>query len=407
MPPKRTKAVLKQVVGSPFTAVAESEEEKAFIKKMVRASKLNKLWDNSLSRNKQECYLNSVLEQLVSELKSLLHNRVMRYISHIAERLMDEKVRIKWSMTGNSCQTFCDSLIDLEQFGSLVPQDPGSNTLPYLMSFICRPGAYHRPVIRTKFSVPNGLTEEYFLKFQWRIHEESDIFDSLQEYWYDWGAFGRTLYPFQDMFPWDCSEAFGRNPIRCSDCSISKHVWAFPFDSWSIISLHLIRHRFHYQSNAQLSDKDWMQNRLMLLKAEDALTTSALAMARSVEFQRATKWIWDRNDPHIDRVKLGGIHRAQPWSRFIHRGVYHNFLVASWSHLGFEDQKLKYEELRNFRMEMLDVGVRSSAARPMQLEYRQRISPRNSGCGVATVVDDGGGDYGGPDDSAATFAAIQ
>ena len=118
------------------------------------------------------------------------------------------------------------------------------------MSFVCRPGAYVKAKTKSKFDVPNGLTEEYLFKFRYGRHDESDIIDSLAEYWYDWGSFESGIYPYQDVFPWDCTEAYGRYPSKCSECNISKHVWAFPFDSWSLVSLHLSRGRQLYPKDA-------------------------------------------------------------------------------------------------------------------------------------------------------------
>ncbi|KXJ92588.1 hypothetical protein Micbo1qcDRAFT_160328, partial [Microdochium bolleyi] len=84
------------------------------------------------------------------------------------------------------------------------------------MSFVCRghmdsidhPGRSGGALIRTprtKYDVPLGLTQEYLLApFFFKQQHTSDILDSLQEHWHDWAGFGRTLYRYQDMFPWDC-----------------------------------------------------------------------------------------------------------------------------------------------------------------------------------------------------------
>jgi hypothetical protein len=39
------------------------------------------------------------------------------------------------------------------------------------------------------------------------------------------------VYPYQDLFPWDCTEAYNRYPAKCGKCNTSNHVLAFPFDS--------------------------------------------------------------------------------------------------------------------------------------------------------------------------------
>ncbi|KKY27871.1 hypothetical protein UCDDS831_g00584 [Diplodia seriata] len=286
----------------------------------------------------------------------------------------------------NNCQNFCDALINYHLFSSLTDRnvDFGKadqrRTPLYLMSFVCRKEAYAAAPVETKFDVPNGLTEEYLLKFRYGFHQDSDIVDSLQEYWHDWGAFGTYLYPFQDLFPWDCSEAFGRHPVGCPHCNISKHVWAFPYDSWSIIALHASRSRFLYAppppadddaiSPTTTDDEAWLRNRLTLLSAVSALTAGAAAMARTKAFRRATAWLHQpgaagtttttttTTAAHLDRLRLGGIHRAQPWSTSFGRAAgYDHFFVAEWAHLRRADRVAAYEALRDYRMEMLDIDA--------------------------------------------------
>ncbi|KAK8227061.1 hypothetical protein HDK90DRAFT_494035 [Phyllosticta capitalensis] len=359
--PKRIKAIMKQVVGWPFARASESARERRFIRDLVQASKLERLYDPSLSRAERQQNLDGVLGFLLDQLKTILQDRLQLYLKDLALRLAHPEVRIRWDATRNNCQNFCDSLLSQRRFQSLVDQRRSKPR--YLMSFVCRPGAYQRIHVRTKFDVPNGLTEEYLLKFRHGLHEESDIVDSLQEYWHDWGAFGRPIYRFQDLFPWDCSEAFGRHPVACSNCNISKHVWAFPFDSWSIISHHLARDRCLYTTHGAdgspkpLSDADWLRNRLTLFKAEDALSAAAAAMAQNNGFRQATQWLLQQPYHDIDRMKLGGIHRAQPWSSFFMKDAYNHFFIARWAHFRREDQITAYEMLRNYRMEMVEVGV--------------------------------------------------
>jgi hypothetical protein len=96
-----------------------------------------------------------------------------------------------------------------------------------------------------------------------------------------------------------------------------------------------------------------MRNRLNVLLAHDALFTGAAAMARSSTFRAATAWLHEappppplpsgplpsslsllpfvhkkRPLPPVDRLKLGGIHRAQPFSHHCDRGHYQHFFVA-------------------------------------------------------------------------------
>lgn len=39
-----------------------------------------------------------------------------------------------------------------------------------------------KETVLSKYDVPNGVAEEYLLKFRYGCHGESDVIDALQEY---------------------------------------------------------------------------------------------------------------------------------------------------------------------------------------------------------------------------------
>ncbi|TRX99041.1 hypothetical protein FHL15_000383 [Xylaria flabelliformis] len=361
--PKRFKSVMKQVIGSPFTGLDPEDAtlENRIIDSLISASHIG-FDDPGLSLRDRQKWMNKLITPIVEDLKALLGSRLFVYIQSIASRLLNSQTRLRWDPASNNCQNFCDSILDLDTFGSLVADKHEKLQTPlYLMSFACRPAGYNKPKIKTKFDVPQGLTEEYLLRFRYGRHDDADIIDTLQEYWHDWGAFGKHLYKYQDLFPWDCTEAFGRYPVTCGDCNLAKHVWAFPFDSWSIITLHLTRDRSNYPPSdtgnaAIMSDADWMKNRLLVLTAQEKLITAATEMAKNPSFQDSTAWLHTQPEPSLDRLKLGGIHRAQPFSHYYDQGQYHHYFTASWAHLKLEDQIAEYELLRDGRVKMPDVG---------------------------------------------------
>ena len=371
--PKRYKAIMKQVVGGAFCGFFSKDVEEDLINAVIGESTSIK---DDIPATQRAVLLDQSLDRLVERLKPYLSARIETYIDSISTRLLDPQTELRWNFRTNNCQTFCDSLIDRDLFGSLFAPLPvmtdgaPANASPpapvYLMSFVCRPGAYARRKVQSKYDVPNGLTEEYLLKFRYGRHDESDIIDVLAEYWYDWGAFDRPIYRLQHLFPWDCTEAYNRYPVKCGDCNLSKHVWAFPFDSWSIISLHLARPRQFYprsdgpvDGHGVMSDADWFQNRLTVLLAQDVLLAAAAAMARCKEFHESTLWLCRQGEACLDRLKLGGIHRAQPFSHHFERGAYHQYFVAEWTHLT-EPLKIKaYEKLRDGRARLRDVGSSS------------------------------------------------
>ncbi|KAL1624370.1 hypothetical protein SLS56_007839 [Neofusicoccum ribis] len=360
--PKRTKAVLKQVVGTPFTGLSDQDEEREILKLLVEASTKGWFAHPAYSAMEQRSLLNEALSPLLGAVKELMESRVQSYLDFLSERLLSPDTKLRWNRRNNNCQNFCDALLSKGPLVSLFPEtDTGQPDPLYLISFVCRPEAYLSKTAKTKLDVPHGLTEEYLLKFHFGLHEESDMIDTLQEYWHDFGGFGKHLYRFQDMFPWDCTEAFSNDSVTCSDCSLSKHVWAFPFDSWSIISLHFRRDRCLYPldplSNTDLSDIDWIRTRLTLLKAEEYLTAGAAAMASKHSIRQAMQGPLESREPQEDRWRLGGIHRAQPWSHCYEGGEYRIHFIAEWAHLGAEEQVARYELLRDYRREMPDMGV--------------------------------------------------
>ena len=380
---ERYKATLKQIVGVPFSGVLDQTSEHDIVETILNASK--EPFDSPskpfLQRQK---ILAEAVETIRKKLKALISPILNVFLQSLTDRLLDPKINLRWNERDNHCQTFCDSLIDRSLFGSLVysrRRDVSIEAPLYIISFICRPDSYLRDRIRTKFDVPNGLTEEYLLKFHYGRHDEADIIDTLQEYWHDWAAFESAPYRYQDIFPWDCTEAFGRYEGTCNECNLSKHVWAFPFDAWSISALHLLREPCLYPG--QQTNQSWLQNRLTVLRAQEYLLAAATAMSRLESFHAATDWLLKQDDESLDRLKLGGIHRAQPFSHFFDFGTYYHYFLADWVHLPHAERIRRYEELRDGRVRMRDVP--------------QKRAPRE----WDDVQDDGGGwDSGGFADGA-------
>ncbi|KAK4171642.1 hypothetical protein QBC36DRAFT_305127 [Triangularia setosa] len=387
--PKRYKAMLKQVAGGAFCEFFEPEKEERIIDTLLEES--IRLFKTGISITEKNTLMEQTINRLMALLKGYLGPKIEVYISSVVAKLLDPNVNLRWSFSNNNCQTFVDNIIDRTLFSSLfaphgpvnpVAESPDMPYPLYLISFVCRPGAYVPERTRSKYDVPNGLTEEYLLKFRYGRHEESDMADALSEYWYDWGAFDGPLYPYQDLFPWDCTEAFNRYPVTCgSGCNISKHVWAFPFDSWSLITLHLARPRNLYPHNGfpaddsttpsllrnpllhssklgsgNMPDSSWFKNRLTLLLGQDTLLCAAAAMARCASFRQSTLWLHKHTDERTDRLKLGGIHRAQPFSHHFEKGAYHQYFVAGWAHLSRRLKLGEYERLRDWKATRHDVG---------------------------------------------------
>lgn len=399
--PKRFKCIMKQVIGSPFTGLLNKSLETNIIDGLIDASEsFNNQGSSVQDRAK---WLKALFEPTIKGLKELIADPLTVYLKSVVLRLLDPKTNLKWTPMDNNCQNFCDALIDINIFGPLVasPALTKDREKPrlqlYLLSFVCRPAGYVKPDIKSKFDVPSGLTEEYLARFRHGRYDESDIIDTLQEYWHDWGAFGNHLYKYQDLFPWDCTEAFERYPMTCGDCNLAKHVWAFPFDSWSIISLHLLRDRYDYPSNSKMlmTHTEWMRNRLLVLSAQEKLITAAAAMAGNTLFRARTDWIHKQDNPAKDKLKLGGIHRAQPYSHSYDQEKYHHYFVAPWTEcFKVDDRVVAYERLRDGRVKISDV----SFAQPLysgklKQSVQTGIYRGTGGAGWGSVTDTNAGVY--------------
>lgn len=416
--PKRYKAAMKQVVGIPFTGTLAPDAEVEIIDELLAASRV------PFDEPDQQILLTDLLKPVLEKLKILIGSRVKIYLQSIAARLLDRTTKLAWSATSNNCQDFCDALIDRQLFEPLIngPQQPAPDDKPlYIMSFVCPPQpGYLQRRIASKYDVPSGLTEEYLLGLHYGRHYEDDIIDTLSGYWHDWGAFGGPLYEYQHLFPWDCTEAYNRYPARCgSDCNLAKHVWAFPFDAWSIISLHLTRDRHMYPPAAAdtrvTPQQSWLRDRLTVLTANAILTRTAAAMASTPGFAAATAWLHQPNSalrktcPGLERVKLGGIHRAQPFSHYFMWGTCRHYFVADWALLARPSQVASYERLREERAQLLDVpAVRGGARRSRRVPPASRFVTGFAGFGgprvgvVVTVM--GQNDSWAPGDASFTAA---
>ncbi|KAL3707712.1 hypothetical protein TMatcc_005693 [Talaromyces marneffei ATCC 18224] len=360
------KAVMKQVVGAPFSGLLPQDPERALVCDILDASQ-------SLSSTGAD--LGQSFDKLLGSLRNIMGSRVQIYIDSIAERLLNPATRLARNATQNNYQHFCNSLIDHDIFGPLTS---GLAYPLYLMSFVCPDEGYMRPPVLSKFSVPTGLTQDYISQFYFghSTVKDSDIIDTYQEYWYDWGAFGGPIYKYQNIFPWDCTEAYGRYPTCCGDCNLSKHVRAFPFDSWSIVSHHLTRDQHMYAPSSLSEPMDttkptsqaWMRNRLNVLSASAILCRAAAAMAKTEIFRSATAWLSPSSnpgselrslDPSLARVKLGGIHRAQPFSHllFDDKIYYSSFFMAHWGIRPLPQQIEAYEIARRKRINRADIEL--------------------------------------------------
>lgn len=346
---------MKQVVGGLFSRhkTSEGESESVVVKALVEQAEAYRP-DHIKPRSDQK-RLRAAAEKVTKKLRKFIGPKVRQYLEIISQRLFDRELQLKMDFFSNNCQYFCDQLLQQTPFGSFLDGDASGSL--FSMSFATRPGNYAKDDVSSKWDVPFGMTEEYLLDFYSGKYNDSDIIDTLQEYWYDWGGFGRNLYQFQSLFPWDCTEAYKPMGGKCNDCSLSKHVWSFPFDALSITKLHLLRRASQYpplsNNRERAKRSEWhLDNRLTILLAQDALVTVAKALSQLPSFRNACVWLQNQQNPWFDRLKLGGIHRAQPFSHHFELGS--ACTVAPWIHLKFGQQQQIYEYIRDLRMNTPD-----------------------------------------------------
>lgn len=343
---KRYKAIMKQVVGIPFSTLSDSGDERDIVKQVVQASKSAPLSDAS---GDDLWAYDALLEGLLRKLRGVLGGPLETYLRSVVERLLDPDTSLTWDPIANNCQNFCNAVLDQSLFKSLFggPERAGQGRDPlYVMSFVCPDEGYQQRIVRTKHDVAPGLTEEYLGNLYFGRHEESDLLDTCQEYWYDWAGLDKPLCNHGQLFPFDCTRALagpkhdGFND--CGDCGLSRHLWAFPFDSWAMVSMHLARDPFaYYQRQPYDIDtpehhKSWFKGRLEVLHAQSVLCRAASAMVRSPLVQASTAWMHSNSSPlasqpSLARIRMGGIHRAQPMSHYYEKGANNLYFLATWA----------------------------------------------------------------------------
>ena len=352
---RRLKACMKQVLGGAFSGYFNRELEQEIVDDLISSSMFSpKRTQYTMERAHKGTAV------IMKKLRKLLADRVFAILSVISHRLFKKSVELEWSFLNNNRQNLTDSILLFEDFGGLFGcSQLDTAQLPYLLSFVVRIESYEKAVVNTAHDVLDGLIEEYLLSFRAGRHDDPDIVDTLQEYWYDWGAFRSPLYKHQDYFGWDCTEAYKSDAPTCNDCTLPRHVWAFLFDSWSIIQLALRRDRRWYPPSAEktiLTDKQWLENRFKLFAAQDALVRGALAMSRTQELLQASNWFRTSNEPRYDRLKLGGIHRAQPYSHHFEPGRFSQSYIAPWAYFTYENRVKTYEAMRLARQYQTEVS---------------------------------------------------
>jgi hypothetical protein len=86
--PKRYKAVMKQVVGTPFAGLCNQDLEREIVQDLVSASK-QRFDDPGLPRTQQRQLLDLLLDKLISKVKQAIGLRAKKYLESITFGLLD------------------------------------------------------------------------------------------------------------------------------------------------------------------------------------------------------------------------------------------------------------------------------------------------------------------------------
>lgn len=210
VPNRHIKSCIKQVSGGAFCGlVEEGREHEIIVARAEEGARCRSDPVTSATFNRKR--LDQSTKRTAFHVESLFEHHVRKILDSFVSRAIDRFTPLQFDIRKNHCQKFCEAIFDYDLFADFIavksarclyynPEEP-----PYLMSFVsrfnnvdCFPKKI-RPA--SKKSAPNGLTEEYLLRFRrFDHHTQSDIFDTLNEYWTDWGRFPKRIFPHQRPF---------------------------------------------------------------------------------------------------------------------------------------------------------------------------------------------------------------
>jgi hypothetical protein len=90
-------------------------------------------------------------------------------------------------------------------------------------------------------------------------------------------------------------------------------------------------------------------------------------MARTQPLRQASDWFRTSTEPRFDRLKLGGIHRAQPYSHHFEAGRFRQSYIAEWAHFTKEARIRWYETIRLARQRLTEVPPQQQAVEKLEM----------------------------------------
>ncbi|KAL9127006.1 MAG: hypothetical protein Q9217_004041 [Psora testacea] len=302
-PPRRVKTFLKQMVGDPFQSLSHPALERDLIRSLFSAAERYKDDPRRTTTAPIQSFKKEV-ETIEAGLKKLLDQTVASLIASLTSIQIDVESQLPEFLRHNA---------SVGKVGSFLVLRSAISRLPTRHRFVAWPGSYLREKVVSKFDVPNGLTEEYLLKFHQGRHDDSDLVDKLQEFWHDWGKQTTRLeLPVRQLWDHKAPSGAPEGPLPPKTAG-----------------------------ERTLSNGQWMRNRLTVLLARNALLAATTAMYRSALLRTATYWLYIY--PH-----------ERPWNE---KARYHEYMLAD-SALLLEETQVEVERygyLRERRILLPDV----------------------------------------------------
>ena len=289
---------MKQVVGGLFSGHLRhwAETENAAVTALMEESeRFEERPTKSAQYNLR--MLRACATRITEILKTSLGSEVAFYVGHFATRLNDHKTNVSWEQISNNCQTFCRTLLSGSTFETIIPKENPATIEAgvrprYLLSFTSERFGSLFDTKRFKTTPSSEYLEEFHIN-----EDEIEYFDT-------WPDIPRTT---------ECSKLLCWPCLNDESCTVGEHMWLMPHETMSLIQLHIIRDRQQYRHNyitqdakedepALLSDREWFNNRLLVLLALDVFLGSAGALAAS--YQAVSEVPSDHQDPREWKSQL-------------------------------------------------------------------------------------------------------
>ncbi|EXA29150.1 hypothetical protein FOVG_19309 [Fusarium oxysporum f. sp. pisi HDV247] len=280
---RSTLACLKRVYGGSFSGYPASAnlKEAAVIHCLIREAPKCKSSSKRVSAQREQLHRSA--GELIVHIRQLLGAEVEKYLRRIAKLLMDSRMKISWNMWRDNCQRLVNRLLGGKDFEYVFPRLPpnfGSRTQDgdagqfrwprYLISF-----GGHIEGFGISLDQPNSV----LTNFSQNKKIDYDIMEYLIV------AHSKLSKSLAQLALIDSNTEAGHAAVLEANA-----LWELPLDTLSLLQFHftLPPHKYFDKSGKPLTHKQWIDNRLSLLRLLDifASLTGGLGVALLSMFTR-------------------------------------------------------------------------------------------------------------------------